>query len=158
MNKEEINGYYEPSIKTARNEDTKIKEAPIILTRWIDLTIDESKKENQALRERVAYLERSNNRREDTIIEQYHEIVELEGKYKELDKMCELYSKSLYNAELNQYKCNWNKLKDELRQIRQSTFTKYGKNEWENCLSFNDDILPLIKKMQELEQGSDNND
>lgn len=132
MNKEEINGYYEPTIKTARNEDIKIKEEPIVLTRWIDPTIDELKKENQALKERVAYLERNNNRREDTITEQYHEIVALETR--------------------------WNKLKDELRKIRQSTFTKYGKNEWENCLSFNDDILPLIKKMEELEKIGDNDE
>lgn len=131
MNKKEINGYYEPSIKTSRNEDIKIKEKPIVLTRWIDLTIDELKKENQALKERIGYLERSNNRRENTITEQYHEIVGLETR--------------------------WNKLKDELRKIRQLTFTKYGKNEWENCLSFNDDILPLIKKMQELENESGNN-
>ena len=40
------------------------------------------------------------------------EYKELEDKYKKLDKMCELYSKSLYNAELNQYKNNWNKLKE----------------------------------------------
>lgn len=55
-------------------------------------------------------------------------------------------------------KDNWNKLKENLWKIRQLTFTKYNKNEWENCLSFNDDILPLIKKMQELEQGSDNDE
>lgn len=52
---------------------------------------------------------------------------------------------------------NWNKLKEDLRKIRDLTFTKYNKNEWENCLSFNDDILPLIEKMQELE-GSDRNE
>lgn len=60
--------------------------------------------------------------------------------------------------ENKQLKYNWNKLIEDLRKIRQSTFTKYGKNEWENCLSFNDDILPLIEKMKELEQGNDSNE
>ena len=45
-------------------------------------------------------------------------------------------------------KDNWNELKEDLIKIRQLTFTKYKKNEWENCLSFNDDILPLIEKMK----------
>ncbi len=58
--------------------------------------------------------------------------------------------------ENKQLKDNRDKLKEELRKIRQSTFTKYGKNEWENCLSFNDDILPLIKKNQELERSDSN--
>ena len=57
----------------------------------------------------------------------------------------------------NRLESNWNKLKEDLIKIRQLTFTKYNKNEWENCLSFNDDILPLIEKMKELEQGSDSN-
>ncbi len=88
-------------------------------------------KENKQLQERIEYLERSNNRREDTIIEQRQEISDLED--------------------------NWDELKEDLIKIRQLTFTKYNKNEWANCLSFNDDILPLIKKMQEL-QGSDSNE
>lgn len=62
------------------------------------------------------------------------------------------------NKKIHQLKDNWNVLKEDLRKIRELTFTKYNKNEWENCLSFNDDILPLIKKMQELEQGSDSNE
>lgn len=51
---------------------------------------------------------------------------------------------------------NWNKIKEDLIKIRQLTFTKYNKNEWENCLSFNDDIEPILDKMKELE-GSDSN-
>lgn len=64
----------------------------------------------------------------------------------------------LLKKENKQLKDNWNKLKEDLIKIRQLTFTKYNKNEWENCLSFNDDILPLIEKMKELEQGSDNDE
>ena len=58
----------------------------------------------------------------------------------------------------NRLEDNWNKLKEDLIKIRKLTFTKYNKNEWENCLSFNDDILPLIEKMKELEKGSDGNE
>ncbi len=47
-------------------------------------------KENKQLKERIKYLERSNNRREDTIIEQRHEIIDLED--------------------------NWNKLKEYIRE------------------------------------------
>ena len=46
--------------------------------------------ENQELKERIEYLERSNNRREDTILEQRKEISDLED--------------------------NWNKLKEFLKQ------------------------------------------
>lgn len=58
--------------------------------------------------------------------------------------------------ENKQLKDNWNEVKKDLRKIRQLTFTKYNKNEWENCLSFNDDIEPILDKMKELEQESDN--
>lgn len=57
--------------------------------------------------------------------------------------------------ENQQLKDNWNIIKQEILKIRQSTFSKYNSNEWENCLSFNDDIEPILDKMQELEQGSD---
>lgn len=68
------------------------------------------------------------------------EYAKLENKYKELDKMCELYSKSLYNAELNQYKDNWNKLKEWASNFHKSSEFE----QWE-----------IVNKMQELEQGSD---
>lgn len=55
----------------------------------------------------------------------------------------------------NRLESNWNKLKEDLIKIRKLTFTKYNKNEWENCLSFNDDILPLIEKMKELERSDE---
>lgn len=32
-----------------------------------------------------------------------------------------------------------------IKHIRQSTFTKYNSNEWNNCLSYNDDIAPLLE-------------
>lgn len=79
----------------------------------------------------------------------YTRLEELHDFY--FEKYCDL------KQENKQLKDNWNKLKKDLIKIRQLTFTKYNKNEWANFLSFNDDILPLIKKMEELEQGSDSN-
>lgn len=57
--------------------------------------------------------------------------------------------------ENEQLKDNWDIIKQEILKIRQSTFSKYNSNEWNNCLSFNDDIEPILDKMKELE-GSDN--
>ena len=76
---------------------------------------------------------------------QKEEYRELEDKYKELDKMCELYSKSLYNAELNQYKNNWNKLKEWA-----SNFYNSEEVGWAGC-----GMRYTLEKMQEIEQGSD---
>lgn len=56
--------------------------------------------------------------------------------------------------ENKQLKDNWNIIKQEMLKIRQSTFSKYNSNEWDNCLSFNGDIKPILDKMKELE-GSD---
>lgn len=60
--------------------------------------------------------------------------------------------------ENEQLKDNWDIIKQEILKIRQSTFSKYNSNEWNNCLSFNDDIEPILDKMKELEQGSDSNE
>lgn len=46
--------------------------------------IKELQKENKQLKERIAYLERSNNRREDTILEQRQEISDLEDNWNKL--------------------------------------------------------------------------
>lgn len=47
-------------------------------------TYDELLKENKQLKERIEYLERSNNRREDTILEQRQEISDLEDNWNKL--------------------------------------------------------------------------
>lgn len=75
----------------------------------------------------------------------------LEDKYKELDKVCELYSKSLYNAELNQYKDNWNKLKEHMIKEQARIVIE---NTDEDEFVYTD----LLNKMQQLEQGSDSNE
>ena len=44
-----------------------------------------------------------------------------------------------------------NKARECVKDIRQSTFTKYNSNEWDNCLSFNDDIKPLLEILGDKE-------
>nr|DAL10358.1 MAG TPA_asm: hypothetical protein [Caudoviricetes sp.] len=75
----------------------------------------------------------------------YTRLEELHDFY--FEKYCDL------KQENKQLKDNWNIINQEILKIRQSTFSKYNSNEWENCLSFNDDIKPILDKMQELEQG-----
>lgn len=83
--------------------------------------------------------------------------------------MCELYSKSLYNAELNQYKDNWNKLrecietdnkraKEYIERIRISDLC-HGDYPVEYFYSEKRKEITdyYLDKMQELEQGSDSN-
>lgn len=77
----------------------------------------------------------------------YTSAVDLKYANKEIEQL---------QRENQQLKDNWNKLKEELNDLRARTFIKYNSNEWNNCLSFNDDILPIINKMQELEKGDSN--
>ena len=58
-------------------------------TRYIDTTTTELQQENKQLQERVEYLERSNNRREDTILEQRQKISDLEDNWNKLKKFLE---------------------------------------------------------------------
>lgn len=43
-----------------------------------------------------------------------------------------------------------NELEKELYELRNLTFTKYKSNEWNNCLSWEDDIKPILDKLNEL--------
>lgn len=87
--------------------------------------IEQLQQENKQLKERIEYLERSNNRREDTILEQRQEISDLED--------------------------NWNYIKKMLKEVRQEKFNVNGY--CGTCTDV--DIDFLLNKMQELEQGSD---
>lgn len=67
------------------------------------MLIDKLQQENKQLKERIEYLERSNNRREDTILEQRQEISDLEDNWNKLKKAAENHSdikKKCYNGEL----------------------------------------------------------
>lgn len=98
--------------------------------------IDKLQEENKQLKERVAYLEKSNNRREETILEQRQEISNLED--------------------------NWNRLKENLR----TNIKYWREQEQERIkLGFmklggeaNSKIIfkKILDEMQELE-GSDSN-
>lgn len=127
------------------------KEKDFFKTCFNTLTGLEVKNESQAIAKEVVLSEIENLQQENKQLkiqirareEKYRK---LEDKYKELDKMCELYSKSLYNAELNQYKDNWNKLKDYIKtEIPEDVFID---TEW---------FVSILDKMQELE-GSDSNE
>ena len=49
--------------------------------------IEQLQQENKILKERIEYLERSNNRREDTILEQRQEISDLEDNWNKLKEI-----------------------------------------------------------------------
>lgn len=109
---------------------------------------------------------RALSREEQALFDEMKERCLTKGQYKDekaKDKfkmLCHLEDFMIQYWELlkenERLKDNCNKLKEDLIKIRQLTFTKYNKNEWENCLSFNDDILPLIEKMKELEGSASN--
>lgn len=65
--------------------------------------IKQLQQENKILKERIEYLERSNNRREDTILEQRQEISDLEDNWNKLKKAAKNHSdikKKCYNGGL----------------------------------------------------------
>ena len=65
--------------------------------------IEQLQQENKQLKERIEYLERSNNRREDTILEQRQEISDLEDNWNKLKKAAKNHSdikKKCYNGGL----------------------------------------------------------
>lgn len=103
----------------------------------LELMISKLQQENKQLKERMEYLERSNNRREDIIIEQRQEISDLED--------------------------NWDELKEYL--INDINYWQEQEKEWVKLgfINFGGDanskiiFKKVLDKMQELEQGSDSN-
>lgn len=104
----------------------------------LELMISKLQQENKQLKERMEYLERSNNRREDIIIEQRQEISDLED--------------------------NWDELKEYL--INDINYWQEQEKEWVKLgfINFGGDanskiiFKKVLDKMQELEQGSDSNE
>ena len=90
------------------------------------------KKENKILKERIEYLEWSNNRREDTILEQRQEISNLED--------------------------NWNKLREYIRETKLKEFEKSYSKRFGKTFTQAEVIVcnMILDKMQELE--GDNNE
>lgn len=110
----------------------------------LELMTGKLQQENEHLKERIEYLERSNNRREDTILEQRQEISDSED--------------------------NWNKLKEYImNDINSRNNSKVV--ELEDCRKVSETIFPtyvliedksktmreVLNKMQKLE-GSDSNE
>lgn len=101
------------------------------------LDLDDLLKENKQLKERIEYLERNNNRREDTILEQRQRISDLED--------------------------NWDKLKEYL--ITDIKYWQKQEREWIKLgfINFGGEANAKIifKKvldiMEDLEKGSDDN-
>ena len=63
---------------------------------WVNCHL---RKTNEKLKERIAYLERSNNRREGTILEQRQEISDLEDNWNDLKK----YAKEIISTDNELY-------------------------------------------------------
>lgn len=100
--------------------------------------------------ERIKYLERSNNRREDTILEQRQEISDLYKDYMQLKAQIEEYQKALDEtmSEKIDIENNWNKLKEYIR--KNIIYDDVGMKIL--------DPSPLEDYIQELEQGSDSDE
>ena len=75
--------------------------------------IDELQQKNQQLQERMEYLERSNNRREDTIFEQSQKISDLEDKLSKIETL--IINHNCDTGDIY-YKYNSKFLKSELKQ------------------------------------------
>ncbi len=77
------------------------------------LDLDDLVRENQKLKERIEYLERSNNRREDTILEQRQRISDLEDKLSKIETL--IINHNCDTGDIY-YKYNSKFLKSELKQ------------------------------------------
>lgn len=75
----------ERCLSKGQYKDEKAKDKFEMLCHLEDFEVQywELQQENKQLKERIEYLERSNNRREDTILEQRQEISDLEDLLKE---------------------------------------------------------------------------
>ena len=61
-----------------------------------DILLKANVEENKQLKERIEYLERSNNRREDTILEQRQKISDLEDNWNKLKEYINKRNETLY--------------------------------------------------------------
>ena len=85
----------------------------------LDETMSEKidlEQENKQLKERIEYLERSNNRREDTILEQRQEISDLEDNWNKLKEYVKKKQAILFDTE---YICYSNVL-DKMKELEGS--------------------------------------
>lgn len=79
-----------------------------------DILLKSNIEENKQLQERIEYLERSNNRKEDIIIEQRQEISDLEDNWDELKE----YAKEIISTDNELYGTD---LLDKMRELEQGS-------------------------------------
>lgn len=129
MNKTKIDNYYKPESKTLRLDEIVYTMIP---NSDIKPLLDKLQQENEKLKERIEYLEGSNNRREDTILEQRQEISDLED--------------------------NWIKLKEYIKETKLKEFEKsYGKRYGKTFTQAEIIVCNMIlDKMQEIEESDSN--
>lgn len=79
---------------------------------------EEIQQENKQLKERIAYLERSNNRREDTILEQRQEISDLEDNW---NKLKEYIRKNIIYDDVGMKILDPSPLEDYMQELEQGS-------------------------------------
>ena len=138
-------------------------------------------------KKRMEYLERSNNRREDIIIEQRQEISDLEDNWDELKKYLHNVDVVVdYSENYDGHFINCDELIDKMQELQQENKKINGsiqtynillkanveenkqlKDNWNKLKEYAKEIIStdnelygtdLLDKMQELEQGSDSNE
>ena len=78
--------------------------------------------ENKQLKERIAYLERSNNRREDTILEQRQKISDLEDNWNKLKEYLHNVDAVVdYSENYDGYFINYDELIDKIQELEQGS-------------------------------------
>lgn len=127
MNKIKIDNYYKPESKTLRLDEV---DYTIIPNSDIKLLLDklqrentQLRKENTGLKEQVAYLRRSCERKEETVVEQQQELVGLDTK---IDKAIKYINENLIISSildgkktycLNNYTFDYKELLDILKEV-----------------------------------------
>lgn len=87
-----------------------------------DILLKSNIEENKQLQERIEYLERSNNRREDIIIEQRQEINNLEDNWDELKKYLHNVDVVIDNSEnYDGHFINYDELIDKIQELEQGS-------------------------------------
>lgn len=143
ISEKDYNEIYLQGYEDGKNDKNNLEIHYEIKPSFTTRKIKELQQKNKRLKERIEYLERSNNRREDTILEQRQEISDLED--------------------------NWNKLREYImNDINSRNGSKVV--EIEDCRKVSETIFPtyvliedksktmreVLNKMQKLE-GSDSN-
>lgn len=113
MNKTKIDNYYKPESKTLRLDEIVYTMIP---NSDIKPLLDKLQQENEKLKERIEYLERSNNRREDTILEQRKEISNLEDNW---NKLKEYINQQIEEPLGGREFCCYSNVKDKIQEIEQ---------------------------------------